>query len=233
MKYYMYSLLPISITTVLSSQDQWLVSFSGSNDLKTYTSRDVTAIGSFGGGALNSIKLQDKVNADHVYNMQGIKIGKNFDFWRLYAEYDIFTYEKDKNEPFDKNVDGWILTLNSDYLFKLPSVDNFAFFIGGAVAVAGAKPEGLKSSSAPAIGGQTGFIFDFYKRPDYTLSLEAGFRYMVMSIEFKENITDPYLVGATESQLKYVDPSATLTSIKLEADTTTLKNTYLSLNILF
>jgi hypothetical protein len=233
MKFETKVLFPLIVATALSAQESWFTSFVYTNQFEALTTRDVTANGSFGGGYLSSMELQKGGNADRTHDLKGIRIGKMYDSWRFYADYGQFQYAKSASDPYDKNVDGWMLTANADYLYNLPVFNPASLFIGGSLTVAGAKPEGMDSNPAPGAGVQAGMIIDAYKSENYKISFEFGYRYLWLNIKSKQTITDPATTAGVQYLISQQDPTANVNSILLDAKTTALKSPYFSVNIAF
>jgi hypothetical protein len=208
-------LLPLLLVTGLSAQDNWFVSIVHSNNFEAHTKRTLTPNDPIAAFVLSSQNIDGSVNTSH--DLYGIRIGKQYDSWRYYADYDRFKHDKSASDPADRNVVGWVLTANADYLYNVESLSALTFFAGAAITVAGAKPEGMTSSPTPGVGGQAGIIIDAYKNGDYKLSVELGYRYLWLNIKSEGTEQIPY----------------TNSTINIKAETSSLKEPYLSVNFTF
>ncbi|MDO8454317.1 MAG: hypothetical protein Q7S59_07085 [Sulfurimonas sp.] len=208
-------LLPLVLVSSLSAQDSWFVSVTHTNSFEAHTTRTLTPNDQIAAYVLSLQPIDKNVNTSHT--LYGVRAGKLYDSWRVYADYDQFKHDKDKNDLADKNVDGWMVTANADYIYNIEVMKVLSFFAGAAVTLAGAKPEGMSSSPTPGVGGQAGIIVDVYKESDYKLSLEAGYRYLWLNIES----TGTEQIPQTNS------------SIDIKTITSSLKEPYLSINFAF
>ncbi len=91
----------------------------------------------------------------------------------------------------------------------------------------------MKSSPSSGIGGQFGITANIYQRDNYKLAFELGYRYMRVDLTSTETKTDPLTIGGTQYLLSQNDPTATVSNIYIEAETTVLSTPYFSLNLLF
>jgi hypothetical protein len=171
----------------------------------------VTTIPAMGNMVVDS--MDENRNVKH--NMVGLMAGKDNGDYRYYLDYDRFTYKKDPNKFGDKDVNGWLMTANIDYMY--PVYDRVRVFGGGALIVAGTKPEGMTSNPALAIGANVGVTADVYKVSDkQSIFFEGGYRYIKTHVKSTE--TTSYAAG---------------TSTDIEVITTTLKGWYFSLGYKF
>jgi hypothetical protein len=219
-------LLPLTLVSLLACQsavvaDEWFFTPKLSTKFTAKTTRDTTA-----DTAMGTVQAEKNVNADRDLNSYGFALGKRFDSWRAYANYDTFNYEKKASKFADKDVDGWVVTANADYL--LPVAGPVFLFAGATLTVAGTKPEGMTSDPAPGYGGQFGLLADVYKTDAYRFSLEAGYRRIYTQIKAEET-DNPEVLGA----LTYALNPLPVNGVKVETETTELSNVYFGLSIGF
>ncbi len=198
-------------TSMFAAEGNWIIapkygSLESSNKYKA-----VTTIPAMGNMVVSSIDE----NRNTKHNMWGLMVGKDNGSYRYYFDYDRFTYKKDPNKFGDKDVNGWLMTVNADYMY--PVYDRVRVFGGGALIIAGAKPEGMKSDPALAAGVNVGVSADIYKVSDkQSIFFEGGYRYIRTHVKATE--TTSYAAG---------------TSTDIEVNTDTLKGWYFSLGYKF
>jgi hypothetical protein len=174
--------------------------------------------------AIPALGIVNNLNEDRNTNhdLLGLRIGKEGNNYRYYADYDRFTYKKDPNKFGDKDVNGWLMTINADYMY--PVHERVKLFGGGALIIAGAKPEGMKSSPALAAGINAGITADVYKMDSKNaVFFEAGYRYIRTQVKSTETMVIPN------------DPNAggLTTSTDIEVNTNALKGWYFSVGYKF
>lgn len=214
-------ILLIASSAALNAGD-WFVAPKYSSSFTAITKRDTTATIA----GVQKITVEDGANADRDLDSYGIMVGKRYENWRGYLNYDRFSYDKDSAIFADKNVRGWVMTANADYI--QPIYGPLSLFAGAALTVAGSKPDGMDSNPAPGYGGQVGAIVELYKKDNYRLFAEVGYRYIRTNIKATES-NNPEQMRAVSS----VVAPMPVTSLDVETTTTALKNSYFALVLTF
>lgn len=198
-------------TSMFAAESNWIIApkYGSLESENKYKSTTTVTVPPF-----NTVSQIDE-NRNVRHNMWGLMVGRDMGNYRYYLDYDRFTYKKDPNKFGDKDVNGWLMTANIDYMY--PIHDRVRLFGGGSLIVAAAKPEGMKSDPALAAGVNAGITADVYKINDkQSIFFEGGYRYIKTHVKSTE--TTSY---------------AAFTSTDTEVTTTTLKGWYFSLGYKF
>jgi hypothetical protein len=222
MKNALVKMVGVLICSSMAFAGDWFVAPKYSTGFRAETKRDTTATIA----GVQKVAVESGANANRDLDSYGIMIGKRYENWRGYLNYDRFSYDKDNSIFADKNVRGWVVTANADYIQSI--YGPLSLFTGVALTVAGSKPEGMSSTPAPGYGGQIGAIVELYKKDNYKLHAEVGYRYIKTLIKATEK-NNPEQMAAVSAAMAPLP----VTSLDVETKTTALKNSYFALVLTF
>lgn len=216
------ALATLATSAIMLNAGDWFVAPKYSSSFTAVTKRDTTATIA----GMQAVSVESGANADRDLDSYGLMVGKRFENWRGYLNYDRFSYDKDSSIFADKNVRGWVVTANADYI--QPVYGPLSLFVGATLTVAGSKPDGMSSNPAPGYGGQLGALVELYKTEKYKLHAEVGYRYIKTMIKATE-ANNPEQMGAVSAAMAPMP----ITALNVETKTTALKNSYFALVFLF